>query len=320
MNEKKVIPIFLATDDNYAKILAVALRSIIDNANKKDYFYKVYILETNLDTKYLDVFNDIVGEYGIVEYVNINEQIDYLKSRLTLRDYYTYTTYYRIFISEMFKCYDKALYLDCDIVVNGDISRLYNSYIGDNLVGAIQEEVMFINDDFFKYAPLNLGVSTFRYFNAGVLVMNLKRFRSEKIYNKFVKLISERQYKVAQDQDYLNVICKGRVRYLPYSWNKTPISVGILCQRVPNLVHYKLTLKPWKYDNIKYGGFFWKYASRTPFYEELLNNRNNYSAEQKKLDAFHSKHLHQIIIEENNKALSVLGEDDGRIIQDAIRI
>lgn len=318
--EKKIIPIFLATDDNYAKYLAVALKSIIVNANKKDYLYKIYILETDLDRKYLSSFEEIVGNAGTVEYVNVKEEIRLFQSRLTLRDYYTYTTYYRIFISEMFKEYDKALYLDCDIVVNGDISKFYNFNIGNNLVGAIQEEVMFINEDFIRYAPLNLGVPTLKYFNAGVLVMNLKEFRRQDIYTKFINLIMEKQFPVAQDQDYLNVLCKGKVRYLPYSWNKTPINVGIICSNKPNLVHYKLTFKPWKYDNIQYGEYFYKYAKQTPFYEEIVNAKNNYSEAQKELDRVHSKHLHNLIIEQNTKALLMMGDEDGRIFENAARI
>ena len=73
--EKQIIPIFMATDDNYAKYLAVALRSIIDNANKTDYFYRIYILETDLDVKFLDEFKAICSKYASVEYVNVKNQI-----------------------------------------------------------------------------------------------------------------------------------------------------------------------------------------------------------------------------------------------------
>lgn len=319
MKEKKIIPIFLATDDNYAKYLAVALKSIITNANTRDYFYKVYVLETDLDKKFLESFKDICGDVASVEYVNVKNQIKLFESRLTLRDYYTYTTYYRVFISEMFPEYDKAIYLDCDLVVNGDISRLFNTNLGNNLVGAIQEEVMFINEHFFRYAPLNLGVSTLKYFNAGVLVMNLKEFRNQDIYNKFINLIMEKQFPVAQDQDYLNVLCKGKVRYLPYSWNKTPINVGIICAK-PNLVHYKLGFKPWKYDNVMYGEYFYKYAKETIFYDEIIEARDNYTEEQKEKDRIHSEHLLNLIIEQNSKAKGIIGIEDGRIFENAARV
>ncbi len=317
--EKQIIPIFMATDDNYAKYLAVALRSIIDNANKTDYFYRIYILETDLDIKFLDEFKAICSKYASVEYVNVKNQIKSFESKLTLRDYYTYTTYYRIFITEMFPEYDKAIYLDCDIVVNGDISRLYNFNLGKNLVGAIQEEVMFINEHFFRYAPLNLGVSTLKYFNAGVLVMNLKEFRNQDLYNRFIKLLMEKQFPVAQDQDYLNVLCKGKVRYLPYNWNKTPINVGIICNR-PNLVHYKLGFKPWKYDNVMYGEYFYKYAKETMFYDEIIEARDNYTEEQKEKDRIHSEHLLNLIIEQNSKAKGIIGIEDGRIFENAARV
>lgn len=321
MKEKKIIPIFFATDNNYVKYLAVALKSLIENANKKDYFYKMYILETDLDEKYLNDFKEICGEYASVEYVSCVEQIKSFASRLTLRDYYTYTTYYRLFITEMFPEIDKALYLDADIIINGDISKLYNQNLSNNLVGAVSEEVMLMNKDFYEYSPLNLNVPTRNYFNAGILVMNLKEFRKFDIYNKFIDLLSVKNYPVAQDQDYLNVLCKDRVKYLSPSWNKTPINVGVICSPKPNIVHYKLTFKPWKYDNIMYGEYFWKYAKETKFYEEILNAKNNYTLEDMERDKMHSEHLHELIKSENAKVLSVInGEDYGRVFERALGV
>ena len=49
--EKKIIPLFFATDNNYIPFLAVALQSLLENASK-DYFYKIYILTTNLKKEY----------------------------------------------------------------------------------------------------------------------------------------------------------------------------------------------------------------------------------------------------------------------------
>lgn len=312
IKEKKIIPIFFATDDNYAKYLAVTLQSIICNSNTKDYFYKIYILETNLDKKFLPAFQSICGEFGEVEYVNVKKQIKVFQSKLSIRDYYTCATYYRLFIMEMFPQYDKAIYLDCDMIVKGDISKLYNTNITNKLVAAVADQVVLMNDQFGMYPELILNISRNRYFNAGMLVMNLDQFRKQDIYNKFINLLTVRSFPVAQDQDYLNLLCKGQVRFLPFSWNKAPTKIGLISERCVKLIHYNLGDKPWKTDNVLFGEYFWKYAKMTSFYEEILNFKNSYTDEQRLIDQKNGEHLMQLVIEENSKAIARMKEEYGR--------
>ena len=65
------------------------------------------------------------------------------------------------------------------------------------------------------------------YINAGILVMNLKELRNFDFENKFIDLLSKIKFSVAQDQDYINVICKNRIKYLPKIWNKQRCFYGI---------------------------------------------------------------------------------------------
>lgn len=65
-------------------------------------------------------------------------------------------------------------------------------------------------------------------------------------------------------------ICNGKVKYLDESWNKAPLD-GIIINSETKLIHYKLTLKPWHYDNINGGLYFWHYVSKTNFHDFMIN-------------------------------------------------
>ena len=118
------IPLFFATDDNYLPYMAVALRSIIDNASN-EYDYKVFVLIDELSDESRKAITDMCRDNFSVEFVSVAERLSQLSQRLHLRDYYTKATYYRFFIPEMFPQYENGLYRDCEIAVTGDISKLY---------------------------------------------------------------------------------------------------------------------------------------------------------------------------------------------------
>ena len=135
------IPIFFAVDDRYVPYLATAMRSLMYNASKS-YKYRVFVLIDSLGAQHRANLLSMQNEYFTVDFVNVGEQLNRLGTKLHMRDYYTKATYYRFFIPELFPQYDKVVYLDCDIVVFGDISRLYLTDLKDNLVGCVNDEVI----------------------------------------------------------------------------------------------------------------------------------------------------------------------------------
>lgn len=293
-----IIPIFFATDDNYAPYLGVTLRSLIDNASK-DYFYKIHILITSINENNERILKGFESENVSIEFFNVTEKLDKIGSKLFLRDYYSKATYYRFFIPALFPEYKKALYLDCDIIVVDDISKLYNKDLGNNYVGAIYEEVMATVNVFGNYVEQALGIETLKYFNAGILLMNLEQFRKQDVEGQFVKLLSRFKFAVTQDQDYLNVICKDKVAHFDLGWNKTPIESDFKEEDL-KIIHYKIAWKPWHYDNVLYGDYFWKYAKETEYYDIILNEKNNYSDIQKQKDADAYDRLVNLAIKDTN--------------------
>ncbi len=279
----KEIPIFFATDNNYAPYLCVSVASMLANAST-DYFYRIYVLTTDLDPCIERKIRNCITDNASIEFMSLANELDKIQSMFHLRDYYSKETYYRIFIPNLFPQYDKVLYLDCDIVVLGDISELYNTDIGGSYVGAVQEEVMSEVKVFGDYVEKALDIPCGDYFSAGILLMNTKLLRENSFEEKFVDLLNRFKFTVTQDQDYLNVLCRGKVRYIDLGWNKTAFRNPEFDDGDLRIVHYKIHWKPWHYDGVLYEEFFWKYAVETEFYDMLLEQRKSYSDAQKEND------------------------------------
>ena len=272
---REIIPVFFAVDDNYIPYLAVAIRSLIDNASDR-FEYRIHVLIDELSEANKEILMSMQTENVTLEFNNVAFKLKSLCKRLHLRDYYTKATYYRFFVPEMFPEYRRGIYLDCDLVLNADVSELYSAISGRNLLAAIPDEIITDIDVFSVYSELVLGIPKYKYFNAGVLVMNLAEMRRMRIEERFAELLGERTYRVAQDQDYLNVLCRDRVTYLNKYWNKTPMPDSDE-SIIPEITHYKINYKPWKFDGVPYSEHFWKYAERTPFYEYLKDFKANYT-------------------------------------------
>ena len=139
-------------------------------------------------------------------------------------------------------------------------------------------------DCFGKYSEEFLDVPKMEYFNSGLLVINTKKYIHDQIEAKFINLMLEHKFEVAPDQDYLNVLLKGKTKLLDIGWNKTPLIDKDFPIEDLKLVHFKLNFKPWHYNNILYQEYFWQYAKETPFYKDLIAMRENFSEEDKQKD------------------------------------
>ena len=182
------IPVFFATDDNYAPFLGVAIHSLTENLSK-DSVCTINVLTAGLSAYNRSALRRSVKGRSTINFIDVSDKVKALADKLHLRDYYTKATYYRFFIADLFPEYDKALYLDCDIVITGDVTDLYNTPLGGKLVGAIQDELIQKVNIFGKYSENVLNIPRTKYFNAGVLVMNLKAMREMDFEKVFINLV-----------------------------------------------------------------------------------------------------------------------------------
>lgn len=293
-NEENTVHVFFASDDRYLPYLGVAIKSLSDYASDK-YLYDVKILSEGFSEESLAELKRIIKPNVNISVYDINEKVSYLREHLhlRLRDYYSISIYYRMFIPSMFSELPRAVYLDSDIVLCDDVAKLYFTDIGDNLLGAVTDESVITVPVFCDYVKRQIGVeSESEYFNSGVLLMNLDGMREEKIEEIFIQLLLAYNFNtVAPDQDYLNFLCRGRVHYLDAGWNKHAIPGRDIDESELHLVHYNMFNKPWRYDNVPFEEKFWSVARKTPFADEIYAGKLAYTDENRAADMEGGKKL-----------------------------
>lgn len=279
---KKTVPIFFASNDAYVPYLDVAITSIIENSSKEN-DYEIIVLKTDISTQNQNKLSRHNRDNFSIKFYDVKEILEPIKNTLPDMFYYTLAAYYRLFIETAFPQYDKAIYLDSDVVVLTDIAKLYDIDLGDNLVGAIYEQNTDRDIVFTNYVENIIGIPHKTYFNSGVMVMNLKEFRKFRVQERFLNMLTTYNFDcLAPDQEYINAICHGRVKYLPNGWNKHSFPEppeGDL-----NVCHYALANKPWHYENTINGEYFWQYAKKSAFYDTILAEFSNFSDADKERD------------------------------------
>lgn len=305
---KQRIPIFFATDDNYFPFLCVTLASIEEYANDS-YIYDVKILTTSLSEENEKRAKNLGFPHIVISVVNLEERVGKIRSKITerLRDYYSESIFYRIFIPSLFKELDKAIYLDCDIVLKDDVAKLYFTDIEDNVLGAVADESIAPIPEFCTYVDKVVGSPEGIYINSGVLLINAKKFREERIEEKLVHLIEKYNFKtVAPDQDYLNFLCKDKIYYFDAGWNKQPNQNTDFPEEKIHLIHFNMFNKPWHYYDVKYEEYFWAMAKKTPYYEALLEEKSRYTDKEREEDMLGAQKLISGTVEIFNEKCSFL--------------
>jgi lipopolysaccharide biosynthesis glycosyltransferase len=187
---------------------------------------------------------------------------------------HTLNVYSRYLIPGLAKNIDKVLFMDVDVAVCGDIKELYNESLGSYSLGAVPEYTNVLDEH-----KRELGLSKkHKYFNAGVLLLNIKAFRKKGILREIVRMTLDIQPKY-QDQDIFNLYFENNYKILDSKYNvsywmwkynqEKPNRQITSALEDPFIVHYS-TFKPWKDLDVIMGNYFWKYARITPFYEKIL--------------------------------------------------
>ncbi len=281
-----MIPIFFAADDNYAPFLSVAIISLLDKSDKNK-FYKIHILNDNMSLENIKKIKGLQTSNSEIIFNSINNNLECINDRLDNRlrpDIFTLTIYFRLFIPEMFKEYDKAIYIDSDVVLNSDISELYDIDLENKYIGACRDKSIIGIKEFENYFTKGVGIDYRDYINSGVLLLNMKELRNKKLSDKFLYLLNKYHFEnVDPDQAYINFLCNGKIKYLDNAWDAMPNLEKNKLEN-PKLIHYNLFFKPWHYDNITYEEYFWEYAKKSIYYEEIVKIKNNYSASDKEKD------------------------------------
>lgn len=263
------IPVVLGADNNYAMPLAVTLCSILKNVNKKRAIH-FYILDGGLSDKskkrLMNLFQHSRGnQEHKIEWVNAD--IDSIKN-LPWKGYQSESTYLRLLIPEVLPSHlEKVIYLDCDLILEADITELWEYNSNHTIVWAAQSiliQTLSHPAGVKKYTDYG-GNANSPYFNAGVMVINLDLWREEAVSSKAIDYLKENRESIKlNDQEALNAVLIGKWKKLDPKWNQQgPIFwpqllpestfTDTIMDRYeelvnkPFIIHYLSSSKPWDF-------------------------------------------------------------------------
>ena len=293
------VAVVLASDTAYAPLLSTTLESIIENSNRNRN-YDIVILDAGLTNADFDFINEQVKnrENFSLRYLHVQNNIK--KRNLPTLAHISATTFARFLILDYMIAYPKVVYLDTDLVCTTDIAQLYDTDLSKCLVAAVRDTAdagwsNISDNDTRDYISQTIKLdNVYDYFNAGVLVININAMLEYHDCESLMALSLDKEWRW-MDQDVLNYICSGRVKYLEQNWNFmahresyfTPESTPEVWLPVwlqseyreahdnPKIIHYAGHATPCFSLYSVTAWYFWRYAKNTPYYETLLSMSAN---------------------------------------------
>lgn len=260
------LDIVFASPREYLQHLSVALASLF--AHSPAGHLNVYIVNTDFDRAAWGQLLKVNRRFGnhLVDVKTSDARLDLAAAS----GEYAKNTYRKILIPDLIP-HDKVLYLDSDLVVTAPLDDLYAVNVDDMFLAAVA------NPGFSRHRELGMDGQS-KYFNAGVMVLNLKKWRENNVKEKVVQFAQSHPNSVLADQDGINAVINGRWRELPPKYNlqtyyfENPGNLHVLPMDVkeamaaPAIIHFTGQPKPWYFmSRDRYKGVYWKYLRKTPF-------------------------------------------------------
>jgi lipopolysaccharide biosynthesis glycosyltransferase len=259
-------PVVLASDERYAMPMTTLLRSIVDS-NRSGWPLEFHILFDGVsESTKQRVADSLPGGAASIRWVPIKS--------LLFREFWTAShvskmTFARLLIPRVFPdTVSRVLYLDIDTLVLDDLTSIWETDLDGALIGAVLDNLdahLKSGKPYYEEAP-----RVKNYFNAGVLLIDLTRWRKEQVTEKALDYMNQHPNTPFMDQDALNVVCDGRWKMLDQRWNfhdcwSRDISRFNPSDR-PGIVHFVSTMKPWKAELLSVNASFYDtFRCRTQF-------------------------------------------------------
>lgn len=253
--------ILFSTDEKYCPHVATAICSLV--VNNSDIFFDIYLFHSSLSiasqTKLSSVVDSTLARIHFIEISHREFQ------GMPLGCHFTKPIYYRLLAANHIAG-DTCLYLDSDIIVTGSLANLFSIYLGNSLLAAVV-------DQGFRGLP-SLGLSPgAKYFNSGVILINLSMWRTFSMASLVVQVIDRNPSSVwFPDQCGLNAVVDGNFLELEACYNYQSSLADACCPissvsgDSPLIVHFSGHSKPWYLNNKHpYKGLYWYYRNKTPF-------------------------------------------------------
>ncbi|KAF3999960.1 glycosyltransferase family 8 protein [Glaciimonas immobilis] len=274
-------PIFhvaFGVDANYFLGMGVAIVSVLENNRSQSFVF--HIFTASIMDDHSAQLREIEKKYRTVILVKLIDPTIFDEfADFTSISQYSAAIFMRLLIAGSLKgIADRVLYLDADIVCQGDLTELMSIELGDNIAAVVGDV-----GSIAEMQVAKLGLTGGRYFNSGMLYIDVNRWCAENIWHKAVQAIlsSDKSF-LFPDQDALNKVMDGRVKFIDAKFNWLYDLFAETASKnnpPPNAVfiHFVGRLKPWHSwccNSAK--DIFLKYQALSPWANAPLYGPKNY--------------------------------------------
>jgi lipopolysaccharide biosynthesis glycosyltransferase len=270
--------IVFTIDENYIQHFCVALTSLLENNNQ--IIGEIYLIsELDNNTNLTKTLNFIQRKFNrLVICLKLNAKT-FDKFKIT--HHISKATYFRLLLADILPSFvDTIIFIDSDIIVNGNIGKLqllnFNVDAQNDEISAKNTFYIYAVNHQYEEADLmrlrKLGFKGKKYFNAGIMLINLKKWRDENISKKLIEYAKRyNEDLVWWDQDVLNLVFDDKWMELDFQFNAFGLTENNNSDY--QIIHYTGLSKPWQFrNNHPFRKLYWNYLKRTPFYYSYLFN------------------------------------------------
>lgn len=252
--------IVFCVDDRYFRCMGATIASIIEHNPLRHFTF--HVLATKVSDRNRQLFEGLRSRPGIEACIHLLDPGMFERfEQYTRSTYYSSAIFARLVIPEVLGAFtDRVLYLDADILCVGSIDALAAMDLEEDIVAVVPDAKATTER---RVAALQLKHG--KYFNSGMLYINIPRWQEAGISRQTIDAILEQGERFRfPDQDALNVVLDGRARYIDIRWNYLYGLVGDLEGNRPALdiapgaatfIHFAGSVKPWgawcEHDSVK---------------------------------------------------------------------
>jgi len=238
-DDTKRMNVLYSSDDNYAQHMGVSIYSLLRH-NAEFENIRLYVIDNDISPENRDKLREMVSRFSNAEIMFLPFLEWKEKLRLNMSWDISISSYARLFVGEMLpETVDRVLYADCDMIVCEPLRELWNTPLDGKVLAAVQDG---ISADTKAAVGLQAGM---RYFNAGLLLIDLAEWRARKMGERCMSFIEGHGGNVVHhDQGVLNGVLMGDYVNLPIKDNFMTIHYMLSREKLLNYFHEEAGFYP----------------------------------------------------------------------------
>lgn len=313
----KIINVVFITDENYVLPTLTALLSLKLNSTSR---VNAFVITENISQNSVNSINAISDKNFNVILKRIENPYEYVN---TTHIHVSKAAMIKFALPNLFPEFNRILYLDSDILVEKDLTQLYDASLEDVYAAAVVDMQGQVGESLHVYLGLE------KYMNSGVMLLNLEKMRNENISDKLLEAKLHDERKKFMDQDAFNQVFAGKINWqsLKFNFMKPNISKYSIeeiadfygCSlsemkeivRNPYVNHLTSSIKPWKTCEAVNFKHWYSYFKKLPDCSVKFDAQNFLSESFKCYKILKLKKFMQWIFslrnQENHKSILILG-------------